>query len=94
MFLFECCADGVCAGGCIAGADIDFFSSASAGAVVIYAVGNIAGNAGVLMTSFAGLFGRIVHNIQNPFNQKIFTKDVFFFRNVLWLESLIFIHLK
>ena len=60
VFLLEGCADGVCAGGCIAGADVDFFSGAGACAVVISAVGHVAGNAVVFFAGFTGFFRRIV----------------------------------
>ena len=59
-FLLEGCADGVRAGGCIAGADVDLFCRAGAGAVMVCAVGYVAGNAVVFFTGFAGLFRRIV----------------------------------
>ena len=59
-FLFEGCADGIRTGGCVAGTDIDFFGSAGACAVVIYAIGHITGNAVVFFTGFTGSFGRIV----------------------------------
>ena len=60
VFLLEGCADGVCAGGCIAGTDVDLFRCAGAGAVMICAVGYVAGNAVVFFTGFAGFFRRIV----------------------------------
>jgi hypothetical protein len=58
--LLEGCADGVCAGGCVAGADVDLFSRTGAGAVVIRAVGYIAGNAVIFFAGLAVFFRRIV----------------------------------
>lgn len=55
-FLLEGSADGICAGGSVAGADVDLFSGASVGAVVIYAVGYVARNAFIASAGLAGLF--------------------------------------
>lgn len=55
-FLLEGSADGICAGGSVAGADINFFSGASVGTVVIYAVGYVARNAFIAFAGLAGLF--------------------------------------
>lgn len=60
VFLFEGRADGLGAGGCVAGADVDFFCCAGAGTVMINTIGHVAGNTAVLMTGLTGLFGRIV----------------------------------
>ena len=59
-FLLEGCADGIRTGGCVAGADVDLFCRAGAGAVMVCAVGYVAGNAVVFFAGFAGLFRRIV----------------------------------
>ena len=60
--LLERRADCVCAGRCVAGADIDFFCCASGVAVVVNAIGNVANNAAV---AFAGvLFIFFVHHFQ------------------------------
>ena len=59
-FLLEGCADSICAGGGIAGTDIDFFGCAGACAVMINTVGYITGNTVVFFTGFAGFFRRIV----------------------------------
>ena len=59
-FLLEGCADGIRTGGCVAGADVDLFCCAGAGAVMVCAVGYVAGNAVVFFAGFAGLFRRIV----------------------------------
>ena len=82
VLLLEGRADSVCAGGRIAGTDVDLFSGAGAGAVVIYAVGDVAGNTVVLV---AGLFrGIVVHSFQNPFNPKNYER-YFLFRLLLCL---------
>ena len=54
--LLEGSADGVCAGVCIAGTNIDLFCGAGACAVVVNTVGNIAGNAAVGVAGLTGLF--------------------------------------
>ena len=55
-FLLEGSADGICARGSIAGADVDLFSGAGVGAIVVYAVGYVAANAFVASAGLAGLF--------------------------------------
>ena len=85
VLLLEGRADGVCAGGRIAGTDVDLFSGAGAGAVVIYAVGDVTGNTVVLVAGLAGLFrGIVVHSFQNPFNPKNYER-YFLFRLLLCL---------
>ena len=92
-FLLEGCADGIRAGGCIAGADVDLFSGANACAVVVNAIGDVAGNAGILMTGLTGFFGRIVHNLK-ILSIKKFTKDGWLFRSLLCSHLWIVIHQK
>ena len=58
--LLEGCAHCVCAGCCVAGAYVDFFSRAGAGAIMVCAVGDIAGNTVVFFAGSAGFFRRIV----------------------------------
>jgi hypothetical protein len=58
--LLEGCTNGICAGGCVAGADIDLFGCAGACAVVIDAVGYVAGNTMVFFAGLTGSFGGIV----------------------------------
>ena len=68
VFLLEGCANGICAGICVAGAYVDFFCGAGIGAVMVDAVGDVAGNTVVGVAGFAGLFLRIVHvHFENPF---------------------------
>ena len=69
-FLLEGSADGICAGGSIAGADVDLFSRTGAGAVVIRAVGYIAGNAVIFFAGLAGFFRRIVVHDGSSFQSK------------------------
>ena len=85
-FLLEGCADGVCAGGRVAGADVDLFSRTGAGAVVIRAVGYVAGNAVIFFAGLAGVFRRIVVHGGSSFQSKI-SNDVSFFRTVLFARS-------
>ena len=66
VLLLEGRADGVCAGGRIAGTDVDLFSGAGAGAVVIYAVGNVANNAVVAFAGVLFIFA-VHHNFKNSF---------------------------
>jgi hypothetical protein len=62
--LLEGCADRIRAGGCVAGTDVDLFRGTGVGAVVINAIGDVAGNAVVFLAGFAGFFGRIlVHDL-------------------------------
>ena len=72
-FLLEGSADGICAGGSIAGADVDLFSGAGVGAIVVYAVGYVAANAFVASAGFAGLFIGL-HN-KNSFRFKKLAVD-------------------
>lgn len=68
IFLLKGSADGVCAGVCVAGADVDFFSGAGIGAVMIDAVGYVTGNAIVCVACLTGLFiGIGVHHSKIPF---------------------------
>ena len=76
VLLLKGSADGICAGVCIAGTDVDFFGGTGAGTVVIYAVGYIAGNTDVLMAGFAGLFRRIVVHFFKILSIKKIMKDV------------------
>lgn len=69
-FLFEGCADGVRAGGCVTGTDVDLFSGTGAGSVVIYAVGYVAGNAVIFFAGLTGLFRRIVVHEDSSFQSK------------------------
>ena len=69
-FLLEGCADGVCAGGRVAGSDVDLFSRTGAGAVVIRAVGYVAGNAVIFFAGVAGFFRRIVVHDGSSFQSK------------------------
>lgn len=88
VFLLEGCADGICAGGRIAGTDVDLFGGAGAGAVVVYAVGHVAGNAGVLVAGLTGLFRRIVvHGFKILSNSKI-TKELLSF--VIYYDAIVF----
>ena len=72
-FLLEGSADGICAGGSIAGADVDLFSGAGVGAIMIYAVGYITANAFVTSAGLAGLFIGL-HN-KNSFRFKKLAVD-------------------
>ena len=76
-------ANGICARSCIARTDIDFFGSTCAGAVVIYAVGNVAGNTVVFFAGFAGFFRRIVIHCGSSFQSKNL-KDISSFRILLF----------
>ena len=69
-FLLEGCTDGVRAGGCVAGADVDFFCRAGAGAVVVRAVGDVAGNAVIFLAGLTGFFRRIVVHDRSSFPSK------------------------
>ena len=69
-FLLEGCADGVRAGGRVAGTDVDLFRGAGACAVVISAVGHVAGNAVVFFAGLAGFFRRIVVHGCSSFQSK------------------------
>ncbi len=69
-FLLEGCANGICAGGCVAGADIDLFGCAGACAVVIDAVGYVARNTVVFFAGFTGSFGGIVVHRSLSFQSK------------------------
>ena len=64
------CANGICAGGCVAGTDIDLFGSAGARAVMVNAVGYVTGNTVVFFAGFAGSFGRIVVHGSLSFQSK------------------------
>ena len=68
--LLEGCADRICAGGCVAGADVDLFSRTGAGAVVIRAVGYVAGNTVIFFAGFTGSFGGIVVHRSLSFQSK------------------------
>ena len=81
-FLLEGCADGIRTGGCVAGADVDLFCRAGAGAVMVCAVGYVAGNAVVFFAGFAGSFGRIVVHGSLSFQSKNL-KDEFVFSYVI-----------
>ena len=71
VFLLKGSADGICAGVCIAGTDVDLFCGAGVCAVVINAVGYVAGNAAVCVAGLAGLFiGIGVHHSKIPFRLK------------------------
>jgi hypothetical protein len=59
--LLERCADRVCAGGSVAGADVDLFGCAGGAAVVVNAVGNVANDAAVAAASVLFIF-MIHHN--------------------------------
>lgn len=72
-FLLEGSADGICAGGSIAGTDVDLFSGAGVGAIMIYAVGYITANAFVTSAGLAGLFIGL-HN-KNSFRFKKLAVD-------------------
>ena len=74
--MLEGCADGVCAGGCVAGADVDFFSCAGAGAVVVRAVGYVTGNAVIFFAGFAGFFRRIVVHGCSSFQSKNLERSI------------------
>ena len=69
-FLLEGCADRIRAGRRIAGTHVDLFCRAGAGAIVIYAVGHVAGNTLVFSAGFAGLFRRIVVHDRLSFPSK------------------------
>jgi hypothetical protein len=58
--LLERCADRVCAGGSVAGADVDLFGCAGGAAVVVNAVGNVANDAAVAAASVLFIF--MVHH--------------------------------
>ena len=74
--MLEGCANGIRAGGCIAGADVDLFGSAGACAVMIDAVGYIAGNTVVFFAGFTGSFGGIVVHRSLSFQSKKSEKTV------------------
>ena len=59
-FLFERCADCVCAGRCVAGTYVDRFGCASRFAVMVNAVGNVANDAVIASASVLVVF-IIVH---------------------------------
>ena len=65
--LLEGCTNGVCAGVCIAGTYVDLFCGAGACAVVVNAVGNVAGNAAVCVAGLTGFFMGIhcVHELKS-----------------------------
>ncbi len=71
VFLLECCADCVCAGCGVAGTYVDGCGCASAFAVVVNAVGNVANNA---VIAFAGVFFVFVihHIFKTPFCEFIY----------------------
>ena len=71
VFLLEGSADCVCAGCCVAGTYVDGFCGASAFAVVVNAVGNVANNA---VIAFAGVFFVFVihHIFKTPFCEFIY----------------------
>ena len=85
-FLFERCANGIRTGGCVAGTDVDLFCGAGACAVVVYAIGNVAGNPVVFFTGFAGSFGRIVIHCGSSFQSKN-QEDVTSFRIILFARK-------
>ena len=76
------CANGIRAGGCVAGTDIDLFGSAGARAVMVNAVGYVTGNTVVFFAGFAGSFGRIVVHGSLSFQSKNL-KDGFVFPYVI-----------
>lgn len=75
VFLFESRANGICAGGRIAGTDVDLFGGTGAGAVMINAIGYVTGNTAVLMTGLTGLFrGIVVHGLKILSIKKIYER--------------------
>ena len=84
-FLLKGCADGICAGVCVAGAYVDLFRGAGGGAVVINTVCHIAGNAIVGMAGFTGLFVGVhgVHKLKILSGLKNYER-IAFFRYVLF----------
>ena len=86
--MLEGCADGVCAGGCVAGAYVDFCCCAGVGTIVINAVGYITGNAFVLVAGFAGFFGRIVVHSFKILSIKNYERCFSF---VIYYDSIVFI---
>ena len=82
-FLLKGCANGICAGGCVAGTDVDLFGGTGAGAVVIYAIGYVTGNTVVFFAGLAGFFRRIVVHDGSSFQSKNLERRLFF-RNVLF----------
>ena len=81
--MLEGCANGIRAGGGVAGADVDLFGCAGACAVVINAVGYVAGNTVVFFAGLAGFFRRIVVHDGSSFQSKNLERRLFF-RNVLF----------
>ena len=63
VLLLEGRADGVCAGGRIAGAYVDLFGCASGAAIVVNAVGNVANDAAVAAAGVLFIF-MIHHNLK------------------------------
>ena len=84
--MLEGCANGIRAGGCVAGADVDFFGGTGAGAVMVNAIGYVAGNPVVFFAGFAGSFGRIVIHRGSSFQSKN-QEDVSSFRIVLFARK-------
>ena len=74
--MLEGCADGVRAGGCVAGTDVDLFSRTGAGAIVVRTVGYVAGNAVVFFAGLAGFFRRIVVHGCSSFQSKNLERSV------------------
>ncbi len=83
-------ADGIRAGGCVAGTDVNFFGGTGAGTVMVYAVGNVTGNTVVFFAGFTGSFGRIVIHLGLSFQSKNL-KDVLSFRILLFARKNYFI---
>ena len=89
-FLLEGCADGIRTGGCVAGADVDLFCRAGAGAVMVCAVGYVAGNAVVFFAGFAGLFRRIVVHDLVSFQSKNLERRIVLSYSIVCPNSLFY----
>ena len=74
--MLEGCANGIRAGGGVAGADVDLFGCAGACAVVINAVGYVAGNTVIFFAGFTGSFRGIVVHRSLSFQSKKSEKTV------------------
>ena len=86
VFLLEGCANGIRAGGGVAGADVDLFGGAGACAVMVYAIGYVAGNTVVFFAGFTGSFRGIVIHRGSSFQSKN-QEDVSSFRTILFTRK-------
>ena len=86
VFLLEGCANGIRTGGGVARADVDLFGGAGACAVMVYAVGYVAGNTVVFFAGFTGSFRGIVIHHGSSFQSKN-QEDVSSFRMLLFARK-------